>query len=149
MGDVGREALEEIDGAVRGADLGWPCWEARVKNAIYENTSLCRRLYADPPGDLRWPLLAFRHPTANSITGGAFAPSTWASPYGGAYVFGDWERQWLRAVRLVPGGRRAAGAVQAIATNVPGPVAVHQGPGGTLYYLALNSGDLRRIMYRP
>ena len=67
----------------------------------------------------------------------------------GRYVFGDWERQWLRVVALAPGGQAGRGRREGHRDEGPGPVAIHDGPGKSLYYLALNSGDLRRIVYRP
>ncbi|HJU46848.1 MAG TPA: PQQ-dependent sugar dehydrogenase, partial [Gaiellaceae bacterium] len=38
LGDVGEARFEEIDAVPRGANLGWPCYEGRFRNALYEPT---------------------------------------------------------------------------------------------------------------
>jgi hypothetical protein len=51
-------------------------------------------------------------------------------------------------VHIAPGDARILGRPRVFARRAPGPVALHVGPdGGLLYYLNLNSGDLRRIAY--
>lgn len=145
VGDVGRHAYEEIDAATRGANLGWPCWEGPVHVAIYAKTPTCAALYHEPRRSLKWPLVAIAHPESATIVGGAFAPSDFPPPYRGTYFFADWSRGWIRDVRIRPDDGGIVGAPHLFATGAPGPVAVHAGPNGALYYLALDSGDLRRV----
>ena len=65
----------------------------------------------------------------------------------GAYVFADFLYGWLRAVRFTPAGR-VVGAPETVGTGLSGPVAVHEGPDGLLYYLSLVTGELLRIVPR-
>jgi glucose/arabinose dehydrogenase len=143
VGDVGRSAVEEIDIARRGANLGWPCYEGDRRVGLYADDERCQGLYAAPPGSVVAPVVAVRHPQGASITGGAFAPDSFPAGLGGAYLFADWGKGWLRAVHLADG--RAEGASRQIGTDLPGPTAIHTGPGQAVYYAALNTGELRRI----
>jgi glucose/arabinose dehydrogenase len=147
VGDVGRHAYEEIDVTPRGSNLGWPCFEARTRIPLYARTSTCVALYRRPHGVLTFPLVALRHPFAKSIVGGTFAPSTFPHPYRAAYFFADWVRGWIRFVDVA--AERKAGSSRIFATRAPGPVALHVGPDDRLYYLTLNSGDLRRLDVVP
>ena len=144
-GDVGRHAYEEIDAATRGANMGWPCWEGPEKLALYAKTRMCISMYRSPPRSLRAPLIAIAHPESATIVGGTFAPATFPPPYAGAYFFADWDRGWIRFVHIRADDDAIVGRQRVFATGAPGPVALHLGPGGDLYYLALNAGDLRRI----
>jgi glucose/arabinose dehydrogenase len=143
VGDVGRRAYEEIDVAPRGSNLGWPCFEGRTRTALYAQTKTCVALYRLPHRALTFPLVALRHPSAKSIVGGTFGPSTFPHPYRAAYLFADWVQGWIRFVDLAAVGKARSSRI--FATRAPGPVALHVGPDDRLYYLALNSGDLRRL----
>ena len=142
VADVGRSAIEEIDVARRGANLGWPCLEGDRRVGPYADDDRCRAVYAAPTS-VAGPLLAVPHPDGASITGGAFAPGSFPSGLGGAYLFADWGNGWLRSVHIA--GGVAEGAPRQIGTGLPGPTAIHAGPGDAIYYAALNTGELRRI----
>jgi len=145
VGDVGRRAFEEIDAAPRGANLGWPCWEGHIHNPVYAPTRMCAALYDEPSGSLTWPLVVLPHAVSATIVGGAFAPAGYPAPYGGAYFFGDWAKGWIRFVHIAPGDARVLGPSRIFATGIPGPVAIHVGPDGHLYYMSLNAGELCRL----
>jgi glucose/arabinose dehydrogenase len=142
VADVGRSAVEEVDLATRGANLGWPCYEGDRRVSVYEGDARCKAIYAERPSTVVGPLLAVPHPDGASITGGTFAPASFPPGLAGAYLYADWGHGWLRAVRI-EGGR--AGTPRQIGTGLPGPTAIHRGPGGAIYYAALNTGELRRI----
>jgi len=145
VGDVGRHAYEEIDAAPRGSNLGWPCFEGSARVSVYEKTPTCLSLYGRPRRSLTFPLVAVRHSDSATIVGGAFAPRTFPAPYRSAYFFADWVRGWIRFVDIRADSESTSGVPRTFATHAPGPVALHAGPDGRLYYLALNSGDLRRV----
>src|SRR5262249_41826681 len=63
VGDVGAGTWEEVDVATRGANLGWPCYEGRTRYKQYEQTSVCKSLYAKGAAAIRMPALAYRHGT--------------------------------------------------------------------------------------
>jgi glucose/arabinose dehydrogenase len=140
VGDVGRRRFEELDVVAKGGNYGWPCFEGTARVGVYEHAPLCRALYARPPETTSRPTLELRHPTANSIVAGVAAPRSFPARYRGAFLFGDWVRDIIWYADL-----SGARAPHTLATHVPGPVALHVSPNGELYYLALNSGDLRRI----
>jgi glucose/arabinose dehydrogenase len=82
------------------------------------------------------------------VTGGVFyRGSSFPTRYRGGYFYGDWSRSVLRFARIGP-GRRAQTDADDFATGAAGPVQLEIGPNGSLYYLALNVGELRRIVYR-
>ena len=119
---------------------------------VYEKTSLCRSLYAKGTLAVKAPALAYRHGIASggqSVTGGVFlADKNVPLRYRGAYVYGDWESGWLRLLRFDATGR-PMGDFEPFAAETSGPVAIENGPGGGLYYLAINASEVRRISYRP
>jgi glucose/arabinose dehydrogenase len=82
IGDVGQNAVEEIDHVTRGGlNHGWSCREG---NTVY-NASRCRsgRAYLAP-------VYTYTHAYGNSITGGfKYRGSRFASLLGGRYVAGD------------------------------------------------------------
>lgn len=138
LGDVGWNDWEEIDAVARGANLGWPCFEGPDRPEEYAQHRVCRALYARGAAAVRKPLDAYRR---GSVTGGVFyAATAFPARYLGGYFYGDWSRSVLRFTD---------GRVELdFATNAGGPVQLEVGPDGSLYYLALNAGELRRISYR-
>ncbi len=147
VADVGWHDFEEISATRPGSNLGWPCYEAESRTA-YEGKEICRDLYERGPGAVRFPLHAYSHSVGRSITGGVFyTANAFPPPYRGAYFFGDYVGEWIRVLRVDADDRLVAGSVETFATDTNGPVAIELGPDGSLYYLAVNSGELRRIVY--
>jgi glucose/arabinose dehydrogenase len=82
------------------------------------------------------------------VTGGVFyRASSFPPKYRGGYFYGDWSRSVLRFARIGPDGRARTDAAD-FAIRAAGPVQLEIGPDGSLYYLALNVAELRRITYR-
>jgi glucose/arabinose dehydrogenase len=150
LGDVGGNLREEVDVAPRAANLGWPCYEGRVRPTLFINSRVCRSLYARGPSAVRFPIYAY--PTAaragrGSVTGGTFYTGTsYPRVYRGAYFFGDWSRSWLRYLH-VDERNRVRGEVREFARKTQGPVEIEVGPDGDLYYIAINVAELRRITH--
>ena len=79
------------------------------------------------------------------ITGGTFYEAdAYPEQYRGVYFYADFSYGWLRYLRLNENGDLTEGPSD-FGTNLPGPVALHVGPDGSLYYLSLTTGQLRRI----
>jgi glucose/arabinose dehydrogenase len=145
VGDVGAHEYEEIDVATRGANLGWPCYEGPARSPVYKTTSLCKALYARGESAVSPPAFAYKHSGAESVTGGTFVTGRrLPQRYEGAYIFGDWVRGWLKILRFDESGRRVS-VPKPFAMNAAGPVAMEMRADGSLYYLALNAGELHRI----
>jgi glucose/arabinose dehydrogenase len=145
VGDLGLDAWDELDLGTRGANYGWPCYEGPERVEGYQEHEICSELYSRGADAVTAPFLAY--PNA-SVTGGTFyTGKTYPPRYRGAYFYGDWANSWLRYLpqsALPPRGRAAA---QEFASDAGGPVQIEVGADGNLLYLALNAGQLRRIVY--
>jgi glucose/arabinose dehydrogenase len=146
VADVGWNTWERIVLARRGANLGWPCYEAAERTAQYRDTPLCTAFYRTHPVAPTPAWVAFKHPAAESITGGVFLDRATALPsrYRGDYLFADWSQSWMS---LLPTSTAAQHNVapERLAKNAAGPDAFVIGPDGALYYLAANLGEVRRV----
>jgi glucose/arabinose dehydrogenase len=140
-GDVGSHLFDEIDVVRRGADLGWPCYEAGVHHAPYSSTSLCRTFYTRSKSSLTWPVKT--EPSTTVIIGGTFLPKRLARDVNGTYLFASLGHGWLRTMSF--SARDLAASSHPLAQKLPGPVAIHTSPAGDLYILCLGTGDLLRI----
>ncbi|MEA2219137.1 MAG: hypothetical protein QOJ35_1763 [Solirubrobacteraceae bacterium] len=98
IGDVGQDAIEEIDfaskGAARGANYGWRPFEGR------------RRNFDEPAPGAVPPVLELTHPTNCSVTGGYVVRDRALPALAGRYVYGDFCKGDVRAVRLASGSAR-------------------------------------------
>ena len=146
LGDVGWDYREEINVAVAGSNLGWPCYEGQAQQSGYAGYQTCQALYAKRgAARARRPIFEYG---SGCVTGGAFATSpTYPDPYQGAYFFADYVQGWLRMLRVDGENRLVPESVADFAQGLDGPVDVQTGPDGLLYYLAINTGELRRIEY--
>ncbi len=103
IGDVGQDAVEEIDfvrrGRGRGANFGWRPYEGR------------RRLTREPvAGRYVPPVLQLRHDDGYcSVTGGVFVRDRALRGLVGRYVYGDFCDGRLRSAVLRPGRARDLG----------------------------------------
>ncbi|MEA2182219.1 MAG: hypothetical protein QOF69_1404 [Solirubrobacteraceae bacterium] len=105
IGDVGQDAIEEIDfaskGAASGVNYGWRPFEGR------------RRNFGEPAPGAVDPVIELSHNDGNcSVTGGHVVRDSSLIALVGSYVYGDYCKGQLRAARLGPGsatGDRALG----------------------------------------
>ena len=83
IADVGQDKYEEVDlvlaGSRSGLDFGWSLYEG---NHLYKATS-------KKPG-FAWPLVEYKHPVGESITGGYVYRGAAFPGERGMYVFGDY-----------------------------------------------------------
>ncbi|MEQ0565434.1 PQQ-dependent sugar dehydrogenase [Amycolatopsis sp. NEAU-NG30] len=161
-GDVGWNTWEEINRVtdVGGAaeNFGWPCFEGTARQAGYDGANLdrCESLYA--AGGQTAPYYAYNHsakvvasdpcPTGgSSISGIAFETgSNYPAEYAGALFFADSSRGCIWAMQTVSGQPSPSRLVPFV-TGAATPVQLLTGPGGDLFYIALGSGELRRVSY--
>ena len=144
VADVGWDGWDEIDAVAPGANYGWPCYEGRDRTTGYRDTSRCKRLYARGAGAVSAPLLSY---PAASVTGGTFyTGDRYPERYRGAYFYGDWAESWLR---YLPASALTGDPTTPVdfASRAAGPVQIKTGSDGNLLYLALNAGELRRVVY--
>ncbi|MFL6120625.1 PQQ-dependent sugar dehydrogenase [Actinophytocola sp.] len=164
-GDVGWNTWEEIDRIPNATDnvaenFGWPCYEGAAKQSGYDgaNLNLCESLYGT--GQTA-PYYTYNHtasvvandgcPTGgSSISGIAFeTTSNYPAAYDGALFFSDSSRGCIWAMRRGANGQPDPATTTPLVTGANTPVQLLIGPGGDLYYVALGSGELRRISYPP
>jgi glucose/arabinose dehydrogenase len=124
INDVGSVLFEEINDGAAGANYGWPQTEGPTQNPAFVS-----------------PLYAYGHGagpmTGCAITGGAFyVPPTPNFPahYLEQYFFADVCSGWINRVNP------STGVATTFAAAIDGPVDLHVGPDGALYYLARSTG---------
>ncbi|HEY3258941.1 MAG TPA: PQQ-dependent sugar dehydrogenase [Pseudonocardiaceae bacterium] len=169
VGDVGWSTWEDINripvaNDATAENFGWPCYEGPNRQSGYDgaNLNLCESLYA--PGDPghNAPYFTYNHstnvvpgdgcPTANgsSITGLAFENgSTYPAEYRSALFFSDYSRRCIWAMKAGADGLPDPGQIVPFVVGGmnEGPVQVVSGPGGDIFYVAMNTGELRRVSY--
>jgi glucose/arabinose dehydrogenase len=125
IGDVGQDMWEEVDfqkAGKGGQNYGWPYWEGTHHYAKL------------PKGAKRssftFPLLDYRHPGGEAVMGGYVYRGTASPALYGTYLYGDWVRGWIGAIRrfspsggVLPGGpqrayvRRTTGMVSSLGVD--------------------------------
>ncbi len=144
VGDVGWNTWEEVNRATRGANFGWPCFEGAARQPQYSAAfPACAALQ---PAQVTSPLIVWDHSIGSSVTGGPFYTGTaYPQLYHGNYFFADYTGHWInRAAADVQGNLTS---VTNFATNVRTPVSLELGPDGLLYYIAFETGEIRRIRF--
>ena len=133
IGDVGQNALEEVDvlraGDGAGANLGWNAFEG---SEPFEPPQ--------PTGTVR-PVHEYGPELGRSIVGGFVYRGAALPALQGAYVFGDFYNAQIRAI--VPEGRGFSDAVE-LGLAVPDLTSFGEDAAGELYALSI-SGPVYRI----
>lgn len=148
LGDVGWDSWEEIDVATKGANLGWPCYEGPARQAGYEPKPVCQTLYAAGPSAVKAPLVEWAHNggTASAVGGAFYTGTAYPEEYRGAYLYGDYAKGWMRSLRTDETDRLTAGPT-GFKADAGGPVDIEAGPDGSIHYLSIYTGELRKIRY--
>jgi glucose/arabinose dehydrogenase/peptidoglycan/xylan/chitin deacetylase (PgdA/CDA1 family) len=140
-GDVGWSSWEEINKIVSGGNYGWPCREGAVVNVPYNCTAVD---YIDP-------FYVYPHDGdgAGSVTAGAFPTgAAYPAEYANTFFFGDYAQNWIKQMSVTPEGTLIGvtdfgnGADE---TN--GPVEFVTGPEGNVYFIAIYTGEIKRITH--
>ena len=107
IGDVGQNAVEEIDfarkGEARGANYGWRPFEGS------------RRNFQEPAPDAVAPVIEHPNPPNCSITGGYVVRDAGVPALLGRYVYGDFCEGRLRSAKLSTGSAQGDAAVPGLA----------------------------------
>ena len=139
IGDVGQNAIEEIDfarkGAARGANYGWRPWEGR------------RRNFQEPADGHVPPVLELSHDAGNcSVTGGCVVRDRGVPALLGRYVYGDLCKGELRSAKLAPGSATGDAAIPGVA-KVDQISSFGEDARGRVYVVSLN-GPIYRLAAR-
>ncbi|HET6754584.1 MAG TPA: PQQ-dependent sugar dehydrogenase [Jiangellaceae bacterium] len=163
VGDVGWNTWEEIN---RIADIndgtaenfGWPCYEGSGRQGGYDGVDLnsCETLYGIGQTE---PFFRYRHdasmftgdscPTgSSSVSGIAFENgSNYPSDYDGALFIADASRGCVWVMKRGAGADPSPGQLSQFVGGAGQPVQVVTGPGGDIFYVDLEAGQVRRVVY--
>jgi glucose/arabinose dehydrogenase len=138
IGDVGQDAVEEIDfvrkGRGRGANFGWRPWEGR------------RRNFDEPAPGAIFPVITHQHSAGFcSITGGYVVRDRGVPALYGRYVYGDYCEGHIRAATLRAGHRTTGKALTV--PKVGGLSSFGEDAAGRVYATSLN-GPVYRLAAR-
>lgn len=145
IGEVGLSKWEEVNRG-RGKNFGWPCYEGAGKQTTFQSTfpNECAAVLASA---VTPPLYTYSHNGAGAaIVGGpVYTATQFPTQYQGNYFFADYVNNFIR--RIIFDANNNVANVVDFATNLTTPVSLELGPEGALYYVALTSGQVRRIRY--
>lgn len=140
VGDVGWGRTDEINVATPGANFGWPCMEGAQQQDAYQ----CTVSSPHTP-----PIFTLEHNDGEgpaAIVGGAFTGAAYPVEYRDDYIFADFHRNTIYHMEVT-----ADNQVQSVTKwfdgSAAGPVSVITGPDGSIYYLSIFTGELRRIVH--
>ena len=162
VADSGLSDWEEINRIADAADgvienFGSPCYEGSETTA-YAGLNICSELYSEPAA-VTPPVYAYNHDQeivagescgvgSGLISGLAFyGTGGYPASYQGALFFSDYSRNCLWV--MFPGANGIPNPMNR-ATFLAGassPVDLKIGPGGDLFYVDLDGGAIRRILF--
>jgi glucose/arabinose dehydrogenase len=138
IGDVGQDAVEEIDfarrGGARGANFGWRVFEGRSRYTPGETAPHARR-----------PVITRLHSSGYcSITGGVVVRDPNVPALRGRYLFADVCKQRIESARLSPGRARSQ---RMTSLKAPSIVSFGEDALGRVYAVSL-AGPVYRLAAR-
>ncbi|MFN8636904.1 MAG: PQQ-dependent sugar dehydrogenase [Chloroflexota bacterium] len=148
VGDVGWDSWEEVDVVPAGVNGGWPCYEGSHIQDGYQTFDQCKALYAQTPPTVLMPFREWDHHNGGGAAlAGAFYTGTAFPPaYQGLLYYADYAIGWV-AMQAVDANNQPSGEATQFAGALNGVVQIESGPDGALWYLAIASGELRKIRY--
>lgn len=142
IGDVGWNNYEEINTG-RGANFGWPCYEGLGPQKEYQNRfAACRAL---PKDSVTFGVHTYGHDVGSAVIGGTILTSKrFPAQYQGNFFFADYPKHTFSRMPF-DAAHKPLAPIPFMTFIQGGPVSVEQGPDGFLYYIALSTGEVRRI----
>lgn len=165
IGDVGWFSWEEINRVADPSDavvenFGWPCYEGPLPHFLYddEDLDICEDLY-DTPGAETEPHYSYEHGTTpapgscliggSSITGLAIAPGgNYPEEYENALFFADFSRGCAWVMFADGAGVPDPANIEPFIIGAGEVVDLEIGPGDDLYYVRLDEGTVRRVVFQ-
>jgi glucose/arabinose dehydrogenase len=147
LGDVGWNAVEEIDTLSPGDNAGWPCYEGN-KQTTFSSQPVCTSLYA--AGSARLPIVTYPHAGSGAaVVGGVhYTGTSYPLAYEDSFFYGDYTRGEIWTLATDDAGRLTRGPeTPDFAAGAGGPVAFHTGPNGDVMFADLLSGNVQRLVY--
>src|SRR5205085_6687280 len=123
-------------------------YEGNFVQLGYQSYSECQALYT--ANTRTYPLVSYQHyGGSTAITAGFFETgSNFPSDYAGRFFYGDYGHGWIRTIQTDANDALIGGPTDFMTEPAgDGPVSIDQGPDGYLYYIAINTNQLRRVRY--
>ncbi len=164
VGDVGLTTWEEInrvlDPIAAAQNFGWPCYEGGGQQGGYAaaNLGICQGLY-NTAGVVTPPFYTYNHADnvvpgescttgSSSISGMAFyRGGSYATAFDRALFFADYSRKCIWVMFKDVSGDPDPSHIATFVAGAKGPIQLQIGPGGDLFYVALDEGTIRRVRY--
>ena len=140
-GDVGQNLYEEIDIVVPGGDYGWCDREGAHSFDKKANRVYTEKNKPNPETGYIEPIYEYDHKEGISVTGGCVYRGDKIPTLKGAYIFGDFGRGWIRALREKDGVWMDEKLCDDITVSSFG----YDPRNGDILYTLLGSGEVRRL----
>jgi len=151
LGDVGWDNVEELNVAAAGSNLGWPCYEGTAPQVTFGGDPRCVGL------TVKGPLVEYSHTgpdgsvVGSAVIGGVFYTGTTfptayrPGPGEGVYFYADYARDFINVLRVGANNTVIEAPRTLFSGDTGAPVDLAIGTDGNIYFLAIGSGQLRRI----
>ena len=148
IGDVGSNRFEELTSRRRASTSAGPATR-ETSNSGYANRPTCQTLYGQGAGAVRMPLYTYANDPSAAAPRSLAAASTRPRRIRAsitARLFGDYSHGTIRYVTTDATDHLVSRRTDfASVTDFPG--AIDLGPDGSIYYLPIYFGEIRRIRY--
>ena len=130
IGDVGGDLFEELNIGRPGSNFGWPVVEGPAGNPSYTD-----------------PVYSYSHDAGGAaiVVGGFYSGTKFPSKYRGRLFIADYARKFIKMLKLDSTG--AVVNTLDLASNMTSPVHMLQGPDGSLMYVNITSGEVRKVKF--
>jgi len=140
-GDVGQNLYEEIDIIVPGGDYGWS-----DREGLHSFNKSATKVYSEknkpnPNSGYIEPIHDYEHKEGISVTGGCVYRGETIPSLKGAYIFADYGRGWLKALREVNG----VWVDEFLCNDVTVTGFGFDPRNGDILYTSLGLGEVRRL----
>jgi glucose/arabinose dehydrogenase len=130
IGDVGGDNFEEINIGRPGANFGWPVVEGPAGNPSFVD-----------------PVLSYSHDAGGAaiVVGGFYTGNKFPAKYRNRLFITDYGRKFIHLIKLASNGAVLSSAD--LATELTSPVHMLESPDGSLLYLNISSGEIRKVKF--
>ena len=130
IGDVGGDRFEEINIGRAGGNFGWPVAEGPAGNPSYID-----------------PVWSYDHNAGGAavVIGGFYSGKKFPSKYQNRLFVTDYSRKFIQLLKLDSAG--VPQSILELATGLVTPVHMLEGPDGSLMYVDISAGEVRKVKF--
>jgi glucose/arabinose dehydrogenase len=140
-GDVGQNLYEEIDIIVPGGDYGWSDREGAHTFNKSTTKTYSEKNKPTPESGYIEPIYEYDHKEGISVTGGCIYRGDKLPSLRGAYIFADYGRGWLKALRE----KNGVWEDETLCNDVTVTAFGYDPTNGDILYTSLGLGEVRRL----